>query len=68
MREAQRRTILKVRVDKGWAMKKERPSKRCDAVDWDQIMDYSLKRRQTTASCEDQGNLRKMSYEFKGFS
>ena len=46
-------------------------AKRCDAVDWDQIMDYCLKRQQTTASCEDQGDIKGISGKWvmnlKGF-
>ena len=33
---------LHSRAEKGWAMKRARPSKRCDAVDWDQIRCYLL--------------------------
>ena len=29
---------INTRADKGWAVKRTRPRKRCDLVDWDQIM------------------------------
>ena len=36
----------KVRADKSWAMKRAfLPAKRCDAVDWGQIMSYRSKCR-----------------------
>ena len=54
MSEVQRTTILKVRADKGWQWNERVRAKKCDTVDWDQIMIYSLKRRQTRESQENE--------------